>query len=227
MLLQVPSVLTAEELQQAHTLLASAPWADGRSSAGPQAAQVKNNQQLPHDCRESRTLADMVLRALDRQSDFFAAALPKRVFPPRFNRYGDAANAYGEHIDVAVRYTPGSGQRVRTDLSCTLFLSNPEDYDGGELVIKDLQSAQQVKLRAGDLLVYPGTSVHQVKPVTRGVRLACFFWIESMVRSREQRQLLYEMDWALRRLREAHGDSPDTVALTGTYHNLLRMWADV
>lgn len=226
MLLKVPHVLTPEEVHQAQTLLAHAPWGDGRSSAGPQAAQVKNNQQLPHDCDEARTLKALVLRALDRQTDFFAATLPKRVFPPRFNRYGDSANFYGDHVDVAVRYSPDNGQRVRTDLSCTLFLSDPQTYDGGELAVKDLQETHQFKLQAGDLLLYPGTSVHQVLPVTRGTRLACFFWIESMVRSHEQRRLLYEMDLALRSLRQQHGDNSSTVALTGTYHNLLRMWAD-
>lgn len=226
MLLQVPNVLSPDEIQQAQTLLAQAPWGDGRASAGSQAAQVKNNQQLPHDCAQARTLKALVLTALDRQTDFFAATLPKRVFPPRFNRYSGEANAYGDHVDVAVRYSPDNGQRVRTDLSCTLFLTDPADYDGGELVINDLQEKRQIKLRAGDLLLYPGTSVHQVLPVTRGTRLACFFWIESMVRSHEQRRLLYEMDIALRSLRQLHGDNPSTVSLTGSYHNLLRMWAD-
>jgi PKHD-type hydroxylase len=168
----------------------------------------------------------MVLRGLDANPLFFSAALPKKVFPPRLNRYGGDSNYYGKHIDGSVRYTPNSGQRVRTDVSCTVFLSDPEDYDGGELCVADTYGEQAVKLPAGHLVLYPGTSLHQVKPVTRGYRLACFFWIESMVRSDEQRRLLYELDMNLLRLREQHGETDETTGLTGCYHNLLRMWAD-
>ena len=226
MLLHLPEVLTPDEVHNAQLLLASAPWSDGRRGAGELARQVKNNEQLDHDCDAARAIRSMVLAALDRSPLFFSAALPKRVFPPRLNRYGGDSNYYGNHIDGAVRYMPETGQRVRTDVSCTLFLSDPADYDGGELCIADTYGEQSVKLPAGHMVMYPGTSLHQVKPVTRGYRLACFFWIESMVRSDEQRRLLYELDMNLLALRQRHADSTETTALTGVYHNLLRMWAD-
>ena len=226
MLLHLPDILTADEVQQAQALLATAPWGDGRRGAGDQARQVKNNEQLDHDCEAATSIRALVLRALDRSPLFFSAALPKRVFPPRLNRYGGDSNYYGNHIDGAVRYLPDSGQRVRTDVSCTLFLAEPDSYDGGELCIADTYGEQAVKLPAGHMVLYPGTSLHQVKPVTRGYRLACFFWIESMVRSDEQRRLLYELDMNLLALRQQHGDGGETTALTGVYHNLLRMWAD-
>jgi len=225
MLLQLPKILTPEELDQAQRMLANAPWTDGRVTAGPQAAKVKNNQQLQPGCEALATLQSLVVRALERHGEFFAAAMPKRIFPPNFNRYEGDTNFYGDHVDMAVRQIE-HGHRMRTDLSCTLFLSDPGAYDGGELLVRDLQLSQKIKLRAGDMILYPGNSVHQVAPVTRGVRLASFFWIESMVRSHEQRRLLYEMDRSLRSLRGAAGDNPAMVALTGTYHNLLRMWAD-
>jgi len=226
MLLQLPDILTPEEVQQAQTLLATAPWADGRKGAGEQARQVKNNEQLDHDCEAARAIRTLVLSALDRSPLFFSAALPKRVFPPRLNRYGGDSNYYGNHIDGAVRYLPDTGQRVRTDVSCTIFLADPASYDGGELCIADTYGEQAIKLPAGHMVLYPGTSLHQVKPVTRGYRLACFFWIESMVRSDEQRRLLYELDMNLLALRQRHGETDETTALTGVYHNLLRMWAD-
>lgn len=226
MLLTLPHLLSPTDLQTARQQLASAPWADGSDSAGPQARQVKNNEQLPRDCEAAQTISALVLAALDRSALFLTATLPKRVFPPRINRYGGSANHYGDHVDAAIRQMPGRHERLRTDISCTVFLSDPEDYDGGELCIADTFGEQQVKLPAGHAVIYPGTSVHQVRPVTRGHRMACFFWIESMVRSDEQRRLLYEMDMALLRLRGQHGDSAETVALAGTYHNLLRMWAD-
>jgi PKHD-type hydroxylase len=226
MLLQLPDILTADEVQQAQALLADAPWSDGRAGAGDQARQVKNNEQLDHDCAAAQAIRALVLRALDRSPLFFSAALPKRVFPPRLNRYGGDSNHYGNHIDGAVRYLPDSGQRVRTDVSCTIFLTEPDSYDGGELCIADTYGEQAIKLPAGHMVMYPGTSLHQVKPVIRGHRLACFFWIESMVRSDEQRRLLYELDMNLLALRRQHGDGAETTALTGVYHNLLRMWAD-
>ena len=234
MLLTLPDILTTEEIRTAHAMLATAPWGDGRQGAGELARQVKNNEQLAHDCDAAQTIRTMVLRALDRNPTFFSAALPKKIFPPRLNRYGGDSNYYGKHIDGAVRYAPGTtagnasgrSERVRTDISCTLFLSNPEDYEGGELCIADTYGEPSIKLPAGHLVLYPGTSLHQVKPVTRGHRLACFFWIESMVRSDEQRRLLYELDINLLGLRQQHGDSEQTVGLTGVYHNLLRMWAD-
>jgi len=226
MLLKIPQVLTPDALAQARALLAAAHWEDGRATAGTQAAQVKNNAQLPREGREAQALQQLVLQALEQHALFFSAALPKRVLPPLFNRYAGAANSYGRHVDQAVRYLPGTAQRVRTDISCTLFLSDPASYEGGELLIQDTYGEHSIKLAAGDLVLYPGTSVHQVAPVTRGERLASFFWIESMVRSDEQRRLLFEMDLSLMRLREQHGESEATVQLTGTYHNLLRMWAD-
>lgn len=226
MLLKIAQVLSPAELQEVHGLLALAPWQDGRTTAGAQAAQVKNNEQLAPGSEPLRALQALVLKALERHALFFSAALPKRVLPPLFNRYGGERNTYGNHVDQAVRYVAGSGQRVRTDISCTLFLADPADYDGGELVIQDTFGEQRIKLAAGDLVLYPGTSVHRVEPVTRGARLASFFWIESMVRADEQRRLLFEMDMSLMRLRAEHGESEVAVQLTGTYHNLLRLWAD-
>ena len=226
MLLNIPEVITQDEVRHARELLKTAPWADGRASAGVQAREVKNNEQLPHDCDAAKQIRAMVLRGLDRHAIFFSAALPKRVFTPRINRYGGEANTYGNHVDNAIRFAPDTGLRVRTDISCTVFLADPDEYDGGELVVQDTFGEQRVKLRAGDMVLYPGTSVHKVEPVTRGYRLACFFWIESMVRSDEQRRLLYELDMNLLQLRKEHGEGPSTTALTGTYHNLLRMWAD-
>ncbi|KQW46643.1 MULTISPECIES: Fe2+-dependent dioxygenase [unclassified Roseateles] len=229
MLLKIPQILDTAGVARARELLAAAPWADGRSTAGRQAAQVKNNEQLQSGSPQHRDLQALVLQALEKHPLFFSATLPKRVLPPLFNRYAGEANAYGSHVDQAVRYLPGAGsgpQRVRTDISCTLFLSDPADYDGGELVIEHSFGEQRVKLAAGDLIVYPGNSVHRVEPVTRGERLASFFWIESMVRAEEQRRLLYEMDMSLMKLRGDLGETPELVRLTGAYHNLLRMWAD-
>jgi len=228
MLIQIREVLNASELLEARRILDQAAWGDGRVTAGVQSAQAKNNLQLPQDGPETRALQQIVLGGLNRHAMFFSAALPKRVFPPLFNRYGGAANSFGNHVDSAVRYVPGSqGDRVRTDVSCTLFLAEPGEYDGGELVVEDTYGAQRIKLAAGDMVLYPGTSVHRVEPVTRGFRLASFFWIESMVRSDEQRRLLFEMDAHLMRLRSTVGETePGVIGLTGTYHNLLRMWAD-
>lgn len=225
MLLVIPSVLGPRELADAQAALAAAAWEPGDRTAGAQAARLKNNEQLPPTGDTARRLQALVLGALERHPLFFGAALPKKVFPPMFNRYAGGTNAYGAHVDNAIRY-PAGGERVRTDLSCTLFLADPASYDGGELVIEDTFGEQRVKLAAGDAVLYPGTSVHRVEPVTRGARLAAFFWVESLVRSTEQRRLLWEMDQALTRLRERHGDDADTTRLVGTYHNLLRLWAD-
>ncbi|NUZ04465.1 Fe2+-dependent dioxygenase [Piscinibacter koreensis] len=229
MLLHVRNVLDADQLRQVREVLARASWGDGRVTAGVQSAQAKNNEQLPQESAETRALQQIVLGALNRNPVFFSAALPRRIFPPLFNRYAGNANAFGNHVDNAVRFVPGgSGERVRTDISCTLFFSDPADYDGGELVVEDTYGQQRVKLPAGDLVLYPGTSVHRVEPVTRGARVASFFWIESMVRSDEQRRLLYEMDLHLMSLRESVGETDAAIiGLTGTYHNLLRQWADV
>lgn len=226
MLLKIPQVLAGDALAQAQALLADAEWEDGARSAGTQAAQAKRNQQLPPQGATARRLQALVLQALERHPVFFSAALPKKLFPPMFNRYAGAANAYGAHVDNAIRYPAGSSERVRTDLSATLFLADPAGYDGGELVVEDTFGEQRVKGAAGDLVLYPGTSVHRVEPVTRGERLAAFFWVESMVRGTEQRRLLWELDQALVDLRERHGDDAATVRLAGTYHNLLRMWAE-
>ena len=225
MLLTLPKLLTSDELLTARTWLTDAPWTDGRDSAGEQAALVKNNQQLPHDCEAAQQIRAMVLRGLDNCPTFFSAALPKRVFTPRVNRYDGTGHCYGNHIDNAIRALP-TGQRVRTDISCTVFLNEPDDYDGGELTIADTYGEQTAKLPAGHAVLYPGTSLHQVKPVTRGQRIACFFWIESMVRSDEQRRLLFELDMNLLSLRQQRGETSETTPLTGVYHNLLRMWAD-
>jgi PKHD-type hydroxylase len=218
-------LFTPDEVRESRRVLGAAPWAEGRVTAGSQAAQAKNNEQLPADCEASRYLQQMVLRALDRTPRFLAAALPRKVFPPRFNRYTGKTNAFGPHADGAIRFAE-QGVRVRSDLSCTLFLSEPQEYDGGELVMGGVGDGRSFKLPAGQAILYPATTIHEVKPVTRGARVASFFWVESMVRSHEQRSLLLELDDALTRLRSRHGDDEDTVALTGTYHNLLRMWAD-
>jgi PKHD-type hydroxylase len=225
MFLTLPALLDADELASVRTLLSTAPWADGRIGAGSQAVQAKNNEQLPADCEASRVVGATVLRALERSPQFLAACLPRKIFPPRINRYGGNSNHYGKHVDGAIRFSEG-GVRVRTDISCTVFLSEPDEYDGGELTMHDAGGARQVKLAAGSAVLYSASHVHEVMPVTRGTRLAAFFWIESMVRCDAQRRLLHEFDLALTDLRAASGESASTVALMGTYHNLLRMWAD-
>lgn len=228
MLLHLKNILRPDEIASARALLAEdAPWTDGRSSAGGQAVAQKNNAQLAQDSPQAAQLRALVLAALARDPVFFSAALPRRIFNPLFNRYAGDSNHYGAHIDGAVLHSRHPDQWVRTDISCTLFLADPGEYDGGELTIREPQGERRLKLPAGDLVLYPGNTLHEVTPVTRGARLASFFWVESMVRSTEQRQLLFEMDMALLKLR-ARGseDDPALVQLTGTYHNLLRMWAD-
>jgi len=218
-------LLSREELSEVRRLLEGAQWVDGRVTAGAQAVLAKNNEQLARGSETERGLQLLLTRALERSPRFLAAALPKRVFPPQFNRYSGASNHYGCHVDNAIRFGD-NGTRVRTDLSCTVFFADPDSYDGGELVVHGSAAPLRVKLPAGHAVLYPGTSVHEVTPVTRGARLASFFWIESMVRDQEKRRLLLELDDALIALRTESGESPTTVALTGTYHNLLRMWAD-
>jgi len=227
MLVHVHNVLTADAVARCRALLATAEWTDGWITAGSQSAQVKNNLQLPDSAPASVAARAIVLEGLERHPLFFAAALPKRIFPPLFNRYEGNANAFGNHVDNAVRTVSATGQRVRTDLSATLFLSDPADYDGGELVIDDTFGPRSVKLPAGDLILYPSTSVHRVDPVRRGARLASFFWIESMVRDDGQRRLLYDLDMAILELRQTYGEIAPAVSLTGSYHNLLRRWVDV
>ncbi|WP_101103086.1 Fe2+-dependent dioxygenase [Macromonas bipunctata] len=226
MLLHLKQLLTPDEVRTAQALLGDdAPWMDGRSSAGAQAVTQKNNQQLAQDSAASRQLQALVLAALQRDPLFFSATLPRKIFNPLFNRYSGAANFYGAHVDGAVLHSSASGEWVRSDISCTVFLADPGSYDGGELTIHDSYGEQRVKLPAGDAVIYPGTSVHRVAPVTRGARIASFFWVESMVRHDEQRRLLFDLDMNLLKLRQQHGESPETTALTGVYHNLLRQWA--
>ena len=218
-------LLNDDELREARRLLEGAAWVDGRATAGAQAAQAKRNEQLAPASEAARALQALVTRALERSPRFLAAALPRKLLPPQFNRYTGDSNFYASHVDNAIRFADG-GVRVRTDLSCTVFLADPDSYEGGELVIHGSGTPQHVKLPAGQAVLYPGTSVHEVTPVTRGARVASFFWIESMVRSPEQRRLLLELDDAITALRTEQGETPVAVALTGTYHNLLRMWAD-
>jgi PKHD-type hydroxylase len=229
MLITLPDILSADQLATARQLLSCAPWEDGAQSAGPQARTAKNNEQLPHGCEAATAISQMVLGGLNRSALFFSAALPLRIFTPRVNRYSGTANTYGNHIDNAIRLKPmdgGGTECVRTDVSCTVFLNDPEDYDGGELTISDTYGTRGVKLPAGHAVLYPGTSLHQVTQVTRGQRLASFLWVQSMVRSDEQRRLLFDMDMALLALRQREGETAEATQLTGTYHNLLRMWAE-
>lgn len=226
MLLAIPDVLTAAELDRCRRTLGSAPWADGGATAGFQSAQVKRNRQLPQTCDEARELGELVLDALDRSLLFTAAALPARVFPPLFNRY-EAGHGFGNHVDNAIRQAPSTGHRLRTDISATLFLSEPYEYDGGELIVDDTYGPRSVKLPAGHMVLYPATSLHRVQPVTRGARMASFFWIQSLIRQDAQRSLLFDMDMAIVRLREGLGDNEAIMALTGVYHNLIRLWATV
>ncbi|MBT9539937.1 Fe2+-dependent dioxygenase [Thiobacillus sp.] len=227
MLLHIPNVLDADTLARCTAQLKQADWTDGRVTAGSQAATVKNNLQLPETSLVALQLRAAVLEALSKNAQFFSAALPKRIYPPLFNRYGDQANSFGNHVDNAIRTHPSSAQHVRTDMSFTLFLNNPGDYEGGELIIEDGMGGRAVKLPAGDLILYPSYSVHRVEPVTRGARLACFTWLESMVREPQQRELLYELDMSIVALRGEQGDTDTAVRLTSCYHNLMRMWAMV
>jgi PKHD-type hydroxylase len=226
MLLNIPAVLTSEELARCREIVMTAGWTDGRVTAGSQSERTKNNLQLPEDGAASREAGKIVLDALGRNALFFTAALPKRIYPPLFNCYTGATNAFGNHVDNAMRMHVASGVRVRTDLAATLFLTGPDEYDGGELVIEDVFGVQSVKLAAGDMVLYPASSVHRVEPVTRGMRIASFLWLESMVRDAGQRTLLFDMDMAILELRRGSGDTDAVVRLTGCYHNLLRMWGE-
>ena len=225
MLVQIPQLLGADQLRQVRARLDGASWVDGRISAGYQGIKVKDNRQLPENAEVALELGDLILGALERNSLFISATLPNRVYPPMFNRY-DSGMTFGNHIDNAVRMLPGSGLKIRTDLSATLFLNAPQDYDGGELCIEDTYGSHAVKLPAGDLLVYPASSLHRVNPVTRGARLASFFWVQSMVRDDAQRRLLFELDQAVQQLTATRADESALLRLTGSYHNLLRMWSE-
>jgi PKHD-type hydroxylase len=226
MLLSIPDVLTAEQVLRARQLLDQADWVDGRVTAGHQSALAKDNMQLPEGSPEARELGAMVLSALEKNPLFISAALPARVFPPLFNRY-QGGQSFGTHVDNAIRQVTGTPHRIRTDLSATLFLTNPDEYDGGELAVEDTYGTHSVKLPAGHLILYPSTSLHHVRPVTRGARLASFFWIQSMVRDDGERTLLFDLDMGIQRLNGERAVHPSAVQLTGVYHNLLRRWAEV
>jgi len=231
MLLTIPDVLTAEQVSHARQLLEKeAEWADGRSTTGHQSAKAKNNLQIPESHPVARELGDIILQALGKSPVFVAAALPLRVYPPMFNCYR-GGQSFGTHVDNAIRQIPATPHRIRTDLSATLFFSNPEEYDGGELVVEDTYGSKSVKLPAGHMVLYPATSLHHVTPVTRGARVSSFFWIQSMIRDDGQRTLLFDLDLAIQRLsRDLAGNESaekSTVQLTGVYHNLLRQWAEM
>jgi len=226
MLLHIAQVLGPEQVVDARSRLDAAEWVDGAVTAGFQSVRVKHNLQLPEQHPLTEELGDVVLTALQRSSLFLSAALPLRVFPPLFNRYEGGGN-FGHHVDNAIRQRSSTGHRIRTDLSATLFLSAPEEYDGGELLVEDTYGVHSVKLPAGHLVLYPSTSLHSVRPVTRGARLAAFFWIQSMVRADADRTLLFDLDTAIQRLNRDVPDHPSTVQLTGVYHNLLRRWAEL
>lgn len=225
MLLHVPEILSAADAAECRAALEQAEWIDGRATAGYQSARAKNNRQLPENHPTARRLGDLMLGALERNPLFLSAALPLKIFPPLFNRY-DGGQSFGTHVDNAVRQVRGTPHRVRTDLSATLFLADPESYDGGELVIEDTYGSHRVKLPAGHMILYPATSLHHVQPVTRGARLASFFWIQSMVRDDTHRTLLFDLDTSIQQIAGDQPDHPSVVRLTGVYHNLLRQWAD-
>jgi PKHD-type hydroxylase len=225
MLLEIPDVLKPEQVAQAREILERADWVDGRVTAGHQGARVKDNQQIPADHPAAREVGGVILRALGANPLFMSAALPLHILPPMFNRY-TGGQQFGTHVDGSVRQLPG-GQRIRTDLSCTLFFAGPGEYDGGELVIEDTYGAKSVKLNAGSMILYPSTSLHHVTPVTRGARLCSFFWLQSMIRDNQQRSTLFDMDVAIQRLGAESPGHPAVVQLTGVYHNLIRMWAEM
>jgi len=226
LLICIPEVLTKEQVAHCRKVMDSAEWVDGRVTAGAQSGSVKHNNQLPERSPASNQLGDMVIEALSRAPLFISAAIPLKIFPPLFNRYG-VGQHFGTHVDGAIRAVPGTTVRIRTDLSVTLFLAEPEEYDGGELTVEDRYGTQEVKLSAGDLVLYPSTSLHHVKPVTRGTRTASFFWLQSMVRDDNARTLLFDLDQTIQQLSAERGiEDAACVRLTGIYHNLIRYWAD-
>ncbi len=226
MMLHVPGILSAQQVADIRKQLDTSDWIDGRASVGSQGAKVKQNRQLAEGSPLALQLGRGIVSMLQRSPLFFSAALPHRILPPFFNSY-EGGEHYGFHVDGAIRTAADSGQTVRTDLSATLFLCEPEDYDGGELVVADTYGEHEVKLPAGDLILYPSTSLHQVLPVTRGARVCSFFWIQSMIRDDWKRAMLFEMDQNIQKLRSQLGETPETVSLTGQYHNLLRLWSEV
>jgi PKHD-type hydroxylase len=226
MLLSIPDVLSPEQVAEARGVLHAAEWVDGRVTAGHQSAKAKDNAQIPEGSPAAIRLGEMILAALGKNPLFLSAALPLRVFPPLFNRYA-GGQSFGTHVDNAIRQVPGTGMRIRTDLSATLFFSDPSDYEGGELCVEDTYGVQRVKLAAGSMILYPATSLHHVTPVTSGARVSSFFWIQSMVRDDGQRSLLFDLDMGIQRLAADHPDHPSAIQLTGVYHNLLRQWAEM
>lgn len=226
MLLQVPGVLSKAQVAECRCIVDAAAWIDGNTTSGFQAKLAKRNEQLPTASDAAKQAGAFVVSALERNLLFASAALPAAILPPLFNRYGEG-HGFDTHIDNAIRIMAATGRRFRADLSATLFLSEPDEYDGGELTVEDVYGAHSVKLEAGDLILYPSSSLHNVTPVTKGLRVASFFWIQSLVRSEAQRTLLFDMDVAIQRLGQSVGQGdPSIVALTGSYHNLLRMWAE-
>jgi len=226
MVLAIPDVLNADQVLRARQIMNDAEWVDGRVTAGHQSALSKDNMQLPEGSLAARELGAMVLSALENNPLFISAALPAKVFPPLFNRY-QGGQSFGTHVDNAIRQITGTAHRIRTDLSATLFFTGPDEYDGGELVVEDTYGVKSVKLPAGHMILYPATSLHHVRPVTRGTRLASFFWMQSMIRDDGERTLLFDLDTAIQRLAVGGGDQAAAVQLTGVYHNLLRRWAEV
>jgi PKHD-type hydroxylase len=227
MLICVPDVLSKNEVAEFRGAMDAVVWEDGRSTAGAQSAMVKKNEQLPPNGELSRSLGERIIRALTANPLFISAAIPRHIFPPLFNRYG-VGQHFGVHVDNAVRGDPLTGLRIRTDLSGTLFLSEPEDYDGGELLVEDHYGAQQIKLPAGQLVLYPATSLHTVTPITRGVRVASFFWLQSMIRDAQARSMIFDLDTTIQGLIERLGrNDPEIVKLSGLYHNLIRYWAEL
>jgi len=224
MLLHIPDILDREQVVQLRAALDAADWTDGRETVGTQGAQVKRNRQLPDASPLRRQLGEVVLAALAKSPLYHAATLPLRTLPPRFNRY-EGGGEYGMHVDGSVMALP-NGEQLRSDISCTLFLSEPDDYDGGELIVSDTYGEHEVKLPAGDAIIYPSSSLHRVQPVTRGARVAAFFWVQSLVRDDGRRRLLYELDASIQRLVATGADHDAVLQLTGTYHNLLRQWAE-
>ena len=226
MLIQIPSVLSAEQVAHARRLLDTAEWVDGKVTAGHQSARAKDNRQIPEGHQVARELGAMILQALQRHPLFMSAALPLQIFPPLFNSY-TGGQSVGNHVDNAIRQVPGTPHRIRTDLSCTLFFSGPDEYDGGELVVEDTYGSHSVKLPAGHLVLYPSTSLHHVRPVTRGARVCSFFWLQSLIRSDADRALLFDLDTAIQHLPQSPDAQASAVQLTGVYHNLLRRWAEM
>lgn len=226
MLITIPNVLTKAEVAHCRGLLDAADWLDGKTTAGAQSAQVKNNQQLEPTSDVAQKIGQFILQKLGQTPLFVSAALPNKILPPMFNRY-TSGETFGLHVDNAIRVNPLTQERLRTDLSMTLFFSEPDEYDGGELYIEDYYGTKEVKLPAGDMVLYPSTSLHEVRPVTRGARVSSFFWLQSMVRSDEHRRVLFDLDQTIQSLAERHGaDDPEVVKLTGIYHNMIRIWVD-